>query len=64
MLPRMVYDLICFERLGEIPGIGPIWAARLVAIRQTPPRFRAKRQLWDHSGSAIRPMAPANITRV
>ena len=53
MLPRMLYDLICFERLREIPGIGPIWAALLVAIRQTPPRFRTKRQLWAYSGLAI-----------
>ena len=53
MLPRMLYDLICFGRLREIPGIGPIWAALLVAIRQTPPRFRTKRQLWAYSGLAI-----------
>jgi transposase len=39
--------------LRQIPGIGPIRAARLVALLQTPDRFRTKRQLWAYSGLAI-----------
>lgn len=39
--------------LRQIPGIGPIRAALLVAILQTPDRFRTKRQLWAYGGLAI-----------
>jgi transposase len=39
--------------LRQIPGIGPIRAAVLVALLQTPNRFRSKRQLWAYSGLAI-----------
>ena len=39
--------------LRQIPGIGPIRAALLVALLQTPNRFRTKRQLWAYSGLAI-----------
>jgi transposase len=39
--------------LREITGIGPIRAALLVALIQTPNRFRTKRQLWAYSGLAI-----------
>ena len=41
------------QLLRQIPGIGPIRAAHLVAILQTPHRFRTKRQLWAYSGLAI-----------
>ena len=37
----------------EIPRIGPIRAARLLALMQTPHRFRSKRQLWTYSGLGI-----------
>jgi hypothetical protein len=37
----------------QIPSIGPIRAALLVALLQTPHRFRTKRQLWAYSGFAI-----------
>jgi len=40
--------------LREIPSIGPIRAALLVALLQTPRRFRTKRQLWAYIGSAPR----------
>jgi hypothetical protein len=33
----------------QIPCIGPIRAARLIALMQTPHRFRSKRQLWEHN---------------
>jgi transposase len=40
--------------LRRIPSIGPIRAALLVAILQTPHRFRTKRQLWAYIGLALR----------
>jgi transposase len=39
--------------LRQIPGIGPIWAALLLALIQTPHRFRTKRQLWTYSGLGL-----------
>jgi len=39
--------------LRQIPAIGPIRSALLVAILQTPHRFRTKRQLWAYSGFAV-----------
>ena len=41
------------EHLRQIPSIGPIRAALLVALLQTPHRFRSKRQLWAYSGFAV-----------
>ena len=40
--------------LRQIPCIGPIRAALLIALIQTPHRFRTKRQLWAYSGLAWR----------
>ena len=37
----------------QIPSIGPIRSVLLVAILQTPHRFRTKRQLWTYSGLGI-----------
>jgi transposase len=39
--------------LRQIPSIGPIRAALLMALLQTPHRFRTKRQLWAYSGFAV-----------
>jgi hypothetical protein len=39
--------------LSQVPSIGPIRAALLIALLQTPDRFRSKRQLWAYSGLAI-----------
>src|SRR5262249_36123937 len=36
--------------LRQIPSIGPIRAALLIALMQTPHRFRTKRQLWTYRG--------------
>lgn len=41
------------QSLHQIPCIGPIRAALLLALMQTPQRFRSKRQLWAYSGLAI-----------
>jgi transposase len=53
-------ELLCESRkhqatklLRHIPCIGPIRAALLVALMQTPHRFRSKRQLWAYSGLGI-----------
>ena len=39
--------------LRQIPCIGPIRAALLLALMQTPYRFRSKRQLWTYSGLGV-----------
>src|ERR1700751_5924213 len=39
--------------LCQVPCIGPIRAALLIALIQTPHRFRTKRQLWAYSGLAL-----------
>jgi transposase len=39
--------------LRQIPCIGPIRAAQLIALIQTPHRFRTKRQLWTYSGLGL-----------
>jgi transposase len=41
------------QLLCQIPCIGPIRAALLIALIQTPHRFRTKRQLWAYSGLAL-----------
>src|ERR1700689_4498058 len=40
--------------LRRIPSIGPIRAILLIALMQTPHRFRTKRQLWAYSGLALK----------
>ncbi len=40
--------------LRQIPSIGPIRAALLVALIQTPYRFRTKRQFWSYIGLALK----------
>ena len=42
-----------WKRLCQIPSIGPIRAAVLLGILQTPHRFRTNRQLWTYSGLGI-----------
>jgi len=39
--------------LRQIPCIGPVRTALLIALLQTPYRFRTKRQLWAYSGLAL-----------
>ena len=39
--------------LRQIPFIGPLRAAQLVALMQTAHRFRSKWQLWTYSGLAV-----------
>ena len=42
-----------WKLLRSIPALGPIRAAVLMAIVQTPHRFRTKRPLWKYGGFAV-----------
>jgi transposase len=53
-----------WKRLCQIPSIGPIRAAVLLGILQTPHRFRTKRQLWSYSGFGIETHSSADHRRV
>jgi transposase len=50
--------------LCQIPSIGPIRAALLIALMQTPQRFRTKRPLWKYSGFAIETHSSADYRSV
>jgi len=52
-LLRESHQHAAVKLLRQIPAIGPIRAALLVALLQTPHRFRTKRQLWAYSGFAV-----------
>jgi transposase len=52
-LLREVKKHQAWKLLRQIPGIGPIRAAVLMAVMQTPHRFRTKRQLWSYSGLGL-----------
>jgi hypothetical protein len=41
------------ERLREVPFLGPVRVALLLAVMQTPWRFRTKRNLWAYAGLAV-----------
>jgi transposase len=45
---------LAMKLLRQIPSIGPIRAALLIALMQTPHRFGTKRQLWAYCGLALR----------
>jgi transposase len=49
-----------WKLLCQIPAIGPIRAAVLLGILQTPHRFRTKRQLWNYGGLAIEMLSSAD----
>ena len=49
-----------WKRLCQIPSIGPIRAAVLLGVLQTPHRFRTKRQLWTYSGFGIETRSSAD----
>ena len=50
--------------LCQIPAIGPIRAALLIALIQTPQRFRSKRLLWKYSGFGIEMHSSADYRNV
>ena len=49
-----------WKLLCQIPSIGPIQAAVLLRIPQTPHRFRTKRQLWTYGGVGIETSSSAD----
>ena len=53
-----------WKQLCQIPSIGPIRAAVLLGILQTPHRFRTKRQLWSFSGVGIETHSSADYRSV
>jgi len=42
-----------YRILASIPGLGPVRVALLLALIQTPCRFRSKRQLWSYAGLGL-----------
>src|SRR6202163_3758477 len=52
---KQAWKLLC-----QIPSIGPIRAAVLLGILQTPHRFRTKRQLWTMGGLGIETYSSAD----
>ena len=42
-----------FRVLSSVPGLGQIRVAQLIAVVDTPHRFRTKRQLWAYAGLAV-----------
>src|SRR5271155_4413769 len=53
-----------WKLLCQIPSIGPIRAAVLLGILQTPHRFRTKRPLWTYSGLGIKTESSADHRKV
>ena len=45
--------------LRSVPFLGPVRVAQLLAVAQTPWRFRTKRQLWAYAGLAVVPRTTA-----
>jgi transposase len=52
------------QLLCQIPSIGPIRAALLIALIQTPHRFRTNRPFWKYSGFAIEMHSSADYRSV
>ena len=50
--------------LRQIPSIGPLRAALLIALIQTPHRFRTQRPLWKYSGFGIEMHSSADYRKV
>lgn len=42
-----------FRILGSVPGIGPVRAAQILGVVDTPHRFRTKRQFWKYIGFSV-----------
>lgn len=42
-----------YRRLREVPGLGPVQVALLMAYVQTPFRFRSKRLFWSYVGLGL-----------
>ena len=57
---RKAGNISAVKLLRQIPYLGPIRSALLVALLETPHRFRTKRQLWAYSGFGSRLATAAN----
>lgn len=44
---------LAYKVLRQVPGIGPIRAAQIIATVGTPHRFRTKRQFWSYCGLSV-----------
>jgi transposase len=42
-----------FQRLVQVPGLGPIRVAQIIGAIGSPHRFRTKRQLWAYCGFGV-----------
>ena len=42
-----------FERLRQVPGLGPVRVAGIISALGSPHRFRTKRQLWKYCGLSV-----------
>lgn len=45
--------------LRQVPTLGTVWIAQLIAAVATPHRFRSKRQFWSYCGLAVRTRSSA-----
>jgi transposase len=52
-MKRLSSHSAAVEMFQDVPGVGPVVAATVVAIVETPHRFPAKEQLWKYSGLAV-----------
>jgi len=48
-----------YKLVNSVPWLGPISAAQIIAVVQTPFRFRTKRQFWAYIGLGIETRASA-----
>lgn len=42
-----------YKLISEVPGLGPVRTAQIIATVGTPHRFRSKRQFWAYIGLAV-----------
>ena len=42
-----------FQRLRQVPGLGPVRVAEMISAVGSPHRFRSKRQLWKYCGLSV-----------
>jgi transposase len=49
-----------YQRLRTIPTLGPVRVAVLMAVIQTPHRFRTNRKLWTYAGLSVVSRSSAN----
>lgn len=52
-LVKQVRRQAAYKILAQVPGLGPIRIAYIIAIVSTPFRFRTKRQFWPYCGLAV-----------